>query len=412
MADKPRIFYGWIIVLTSFLMLWVTNGLTLSGLTVFDKPILDQFGWNVGGLKFRDFITMCMAGLFAPVMGAVADRIGVRPLMALSIVMLSVGYFIYANIQTLQHVYYIHVIFAAVLAAGGLVVNVMLVSRWFVLKRGTALGLILVGTSLGNALFPQINTALINAFGWRTAFQCAAVILLLMLPVIIFFIKEFPHTIGLHPLGGDTGKSHTQKPVLTGMAYAEALKTINFWAMAVIAMSTFYSILAFSAHLVLYMIGQGFSKETAAGGLGVLFVISIIGKTAFGYMADHLNRRMVFNCNLCIMFLGTLLLITARSVTFWPAIILVGFGWGGLYTLLQLMAVNIFGLKSSGKILGTITIMDAFGGGMGIWLTGVLYDKTGSYTLAFTIIAVLVGVAFLLSFIVKETQQDKGSETH
>ena len=72
-------------------------------------------------------------------------------------------------------------------------------------------------------------------------------------------------------------------------------------------MSTFYSILAFSAHLVLYMIGQGFTKEMAAGGVGVLFMLGIIGKSAFGFLADRVDKKTVFTFNLGLMFVRTLL---------------------------------------------------------------------------------------------------------
>jgi len=78
------------------------------------------------------------------------------------------------------------------------------------------------------------------------------------------------------------------------------------------------------------------------------------------------------------------------------AVIGIGFMWGGFYTLLQLNAVNNFGLKASGKLLGTITVLDAIGGGLGIWLTGVIYDTYGSYDNAFIIFSVLVAISVVL----------------
>ena len=397
MISKKSQQYGWIIVFCSFLMLWVTNGLTLSGLTVFDKPILDEMSWKVGGLKFRDFITLMGTGLLAPFVGGIADKIGVRIPMMISIVTLSAGYFLYSTIESLTMVYLIHFLFAITLASGGLVINVMLVSRWFLENRGAALGLALVGTSMGNALFPQINTYLLSMYGWRDSFQIVALVPLLMIPIIFFVIQEKPSDST-----DDNSSTEQSKKDIPGMEYFEAIRTTNFWVITLIAMSTFYSILAFSAHLVLYMIGQGFTKEMAAGGVGVLFMLGIIGKSAFGFLADRVDKKTVFTFNLGLMFIGTLCIVWAKQILFWPAIIMVGFGWGGLYTLLQLLSANIFGNKALGKILGTVTILDAFGGGMGIWLTGVLYDSTGSYATSFNIIAALVGLSFVLSFFVNE----------
>ena len=126
-----------------------------------------------------------------------------------------------------------------------------------------------------------------------------------------------------------------------------------------------------------------------------LFGLALIGKFFFGYLADRLNQRVVFLGNLAVMLLGAVLLATVRVEFFWPAVVLFGLGWGGLYTLLQLLTVECFGLKATGKILGTITVLDAIGGGLGIWMTGLLYDKTGSYQVPFTVLVVLIFLAML-----------------
>lgn len=105
------------------------------------------------------------------------------------------------------------------------------------------------------------------------------------------------------------------------------------------------------------------------------------------------------------MFFGSLFLASLDAKLVWVAIILFGLGWGGLYTLLQLQAVNSFGLSAAGKILGTITVLDAAGGGLGIFLTGFLYDRFGSYQVPFALLSVLLFLAFLISTrIRKETK--------
>jgi MFS family permease len=82
---------------------------------------------------------------------------------------------------------------------------------------------------------------------------------------------------------------------------------------------------------------------------------------------------------------------------FWPFVILFGFGWGGLYTLLQLLTMDSFGLKAGGKILGTITVLDALGGGLGPWVSGVLFDKTGNYQASFLVVSGLITIALLIA---------------
>jgi len=82
---------------------------------------------------------------------------------------------------------------------------------------------------------------------------------------------------------------------------------------------------------------------------------------------------------------------------------------GRIWPLLQLNLVNAFGLKSAGKILGTITVFDSISGGIGIWLTGYFFETTGSYQLSFTIYAVLIGIAAIAMTQVKLKQSEEST---
>jgi predicted MFS family arabinose efflux permease len=296
--------------------------------------------------------------------------------------------------------YAIHVAIALVLALVGLVINVLLVSRWFVAKRGTAIGIALVGTSLGGTLLPPLGRYLIAAYGWRQAFLVEAALPLLLIALLALLVKDSPAAAGLAPLGQQQAKD-APAPAPSGMEYAAALRTPTFWVIALCAMMTFYSILAVSAHLFLHLRGLGFSPTFAANGLAALFTMGLVGKFLFGYLADVLDRKLVFVGNLAVMLAGSLCLSSMSPALFWPFVALFGFGWGGLYTLLQLLTMDCFGLKAGGKILGTITVLDAVGGGLGPWVTGMLYDRTQSYQAGFGLISVLVLLALLLGATVK-----------
>lgn len=148
-------FFPWLIALAALVLLMVSNGLTLTGITAFDEALLNEFGWSRGALKFRDLLTLMITGLAAPFIGILIDRVGVRPLIVAGSILLGLMYFAYGHVQSLLHVYLIHVAFAVVLVACGLNVAVILVSQWFVRHRGTAIGIALVGTSLGGMVFPR-----------------------------------------------------------------------------------------------------------------------------------------------------------------------------------------------------------------------------------------------------------------
>jgi MFS family permease len=178
-------FYGWWgIVLPAFVIIWITNALTLAGMNVFDAKLLTELGVERGPLKLGDTIQLLVSGALAPVGGWLADRYGVRPVMIAGALLLSGGLYGYSTVDSLTDVYLMRVLMGAALAGAGLVICVTIVSRWFVAKRGLALGLMLSGTSLGNAVIPQLNTALIAEHGWREALVIICLIPLLLLPLV------------------------------------------------------------------------------------------------------------------------------------------------------------------------------------------------------------------------------------
>ena len=398
-----RLFYGWIITATTLVTLFVTNGISISGITVFDESLLKEFGWSRGQLKFRDLLTFAIAGALAPLAGIVIDRFGAKRPMMFGAVLLSVSMVAYSRIQSLAGLYAVHTAFAVVLATCGLVVAIVLVSRWFEAKRGTAIGLTLIGTSLGGIVFPPLFSGLIAAYGWRTAMQIIATFPLALAALLAVVVREYPHDVGATPLGAKPGAA-TSKAELPGMEYGAALRTPQFWTLALAAMMTFYSILAVSGHLFLHLRGLQFDVRTAGLGLSLMFTMGLVGKFLFGGLCDVFNKKRVMLFNLGVMLTGAVCLASMSTALLWPALVLFGLGWGGLYTLLQVMTVDLFGLRSAGRILGTITVLDAFGGGMGPFVTGVLYDRSGSYQLAFTVLAGLTLLALLAATTLRPAQ--------
>ncbi len=399
--SKPTRIYPWLMALLAMFMLMVTNGFTTTSITGYDESLLKEFGWTRGDLKFRDLITLMVAGLSAPFAGALIDKVGVRKLMLIGSLLMAAAYFSYGHITSLTQMYLIHVVFGVVLVCAGLNIAVIMVSQWFVKQRGTAIGIALVGSSLGGVVFTPMIVALVGNLGWRDTFQWMSLFNLVLFAVC-FWLARRPDEIGQKPLGfGEVSNGQSQPASVNDVTYPEALRTVSFWALAVVAMTTFYALLALAGHLFLHLRGFGWTPRAAGFGVSILFTMGLTSKFLFGLLVDYFNLRKVFFINILVMLAGLLLLASQKVELIWPAIIVTGFGWGGLYTLLQLQAVNNFGLTHSGKILGTITLMDAIAGGLGIWLTGVLFDRFKSYEIAFYIMVGLVILALIASTQIK-----------
>jgi MFS family permease len=392
-------FYGWWgIVLPAFVIIWVTNALTLSGLAVFDRHILDELAISRGALKFGDTLQLLVSAAIAPIGGWIADRYGVRPVMVVGALLLAGGLFGYSTIHSVGDIYLMRILTGASLAGAGLVICVTLVSRWFVAHRGLALGLMLSGTSLGNALVPQIATWLIGEHGWRNAFGVLACVPLAMLPIMLFVIKEWPEHLGLAPYGGQPAAA---TGAATGYEFVPALRTANFWLIGLSAFCTFYSILGLSGNLFLHARDLGFDAASAARLFLPLFVMGIVGKVGAGLLTEVLRRKVVFALALGLMLVGAILLTTLARPLLWPALWLFGLGWGANYTMLQALVADVFGARSLGKILAAINVMDATGGALGPWVTGMLFDVNHDYQFAFGLMSALVATALCAAMLVR-----------
>ena len=398
--------YPWVICLVAMVMLSISNGMTMTGITAFDPSLLDEFGWSRGQLKFRDMFNLLLAALLSPFIGALIDRVGVRKLVLAGSVLLAILYVAYANIQSIAHVYLIHVGFAAVVVSSGLSVAVIMVSQWFNTQRGTALGIALVGSSLGGMLIPKLIVALVPLHGWRESFVWMA-----LLPVGLFLLSlvlvRTPQRMGMQPWGHDKAVSAAQKAASQwpDLSYRQALRTPTFWACAVVAVTTFWAIMSLSSHLMLHMKDLGFSPARAADGMFWLFGLGMVGKFLFGFLADVWKPKKVFVCNVALMAIGSVILASQQASLLWVGLVVMGLGWGGLYALLQLQIVDAFGLSSAGKILGTVSLMDATSAGLGIWLSAVMFDHFGNYVVAFAVMAGLVCIGLVASLFVRDERR-------
>ncbi|MEO5830734.1 MAG: MFS transporter [Rhodanobacter sp.] len=404
-------YYPWAICITVMIMMTVSNGMTVTGITAFDESLLKDFGWSRGALKFRDLVSLLLTGLMAPFVGALIDRVGVRILMLIGSLLLAILYLAYAHVHSILQVYLIHVGFAAVMLAAGLNIAVILVSQWFQTRRGTALGIALAGSSLGGMLIPKLVVMILPHFGWRDSFMWMA-----MLPAGLFFlcllVVRSPGHAGLFPLraigaakDSARGKAAALAASFPDLSYRQAMSTVTFWALVVISLTTFYGIMGVSTNLMLHMRDLGFSPARAGDGMVVLFGMGMLGKFLFGYLSDVLRPKKVFIGNQLLMLAGAVLIASQQRELLWYGLFLFGLGWGGVYALLQLQLISAFGIASAGKILGTVTLVDAISAGLGIWLSAVMFDRFGNYHLAFNIIAVFIFVSLLCSLLVREERR-------
>ncbi len=420
-GENKKFFYGWGIVFISTLALAVSNGLTTLGISVFYKPLRDEFV-AIGAVPANEAesliatagsLTFLLAGFFSPVAGFLLQRYSLRLLMIVGCVILGAGLLLHAQAASPVAIYTSRVLMGVSLGFVGVLPNVILVSNWFRRRRGTALGIMLTGTSLGGFAIPLIATPLLLSYGWRNAMMMVSLLVwIVLLPAVIFFVKNKPGDIGLLPDGDAKPAGQTDaKPAeqtepkpedLPGLTLKSALSTPAFWIFALCAMAIFYAIFVVTQQLILHLQTPKIGLLPLAAGyfLSMLSAVSMGGKFLFGWLSDRFPPPRVMLLCCTVMFLSTFILfgLGAGNAIFFVA--LFGLGYGGTFVLLQLLVAEFFGQREYGKILGVIVMIETVGAAIGGKVTGYLADADGGdYTRAFYGVIVSTGLALALVLI-------------
>ena len=384
------------------LSLAVSNGLSIGGLPPFYKPLREEFvaSGAVAAAHAETFIansaniTFLVSGVFSLIGGWLALRFPLKNLMIAGCVLLGIGLVLHSQGETANSIYIARALMGASLGFIGVAPCVVLVSRWFEKGRGTALGITLVGTSLGGALIPLIASPLIAHFGWRTAMLVLSVLVwLVLLPAVLIFVRE--------PSSLSTGDENAVR--LDGVRWSKALRTPIFWALAACSALVFYPIFATSQQFILYLQTPkiGVSAETATFAQSALFAISIGGKFLAGFASDRLGAMSVMTFCAFLLFAASLVLFNLTATTALLFLLPFALGYGGTFVLIQRLASDLFGRADAGRILGTITLIEVIGAAIGGKITGYLADlHGGDYTVAFYGVTIAAAGAFVAAIAV------------
>ena len=390
-------FYGWIVVAVAF----VTMAIGVNARTAFSllfPPILDEFGWERGLTAGAFSVGFIVSALFGPLLGKLMDRRGPRVVVSLGVVLVGAGLALATRISAVWHLY---ATLGVLVAGGSLGVaytgHALFLPNWFVRRRGLAIGIAFSGAGIGSIVLLPWMQGLIGRAGWRHAcFAMAVVVFAVLLPLNLIFPRRRPEDVGLRP-DGDAAPVAGAKPPASNVVdhawaavdwtLARALRTARFWCVSVGFFMSLFAWYAVQVHQTKYLIDIGFSPEVAAYALGFVGLMGVIGQIGLGHLSDRIGREWVWALgNLgFVLALGLLLLMRQHPTT--PLLYLMVATQGvlgyGLASVFSAIPAEIFQGRHYGTIFGALTLASVGGAGGGPWVAGALYDRTGSYVLAF-----------------------------
>ncbi len=358
-------------------------------------PIHFAMGWSFLQISIGITIYGMVGAFLAPAVGALADKIGVKPVAMASLtgfgIAFSLLYF------TPDNIYVFYAIWALVgmLGIGSTPVTwSRTINMWFYENKGLALGILLLGTSIAGLIVPQIANAVVEAASWREVFPVMALLPLLVgLPIAFFLFRDPSPSERPQEIRSSTGE-------LTGFGLREALQHYRFWILfaSVVCIALAYG----GAHIHMVQIVQmhGLTPGQAATVMGVVASGIFAGRVIVGLLFDKFWAPAVafpvllLPVAACAFLLGT---GTSQPIIFLAGFLL-GFAAGAESDVIAYLAARYFGMISYGRIYGFLYAPFGIFSSISPVLYGYTRDTTGSYDnmLIFAMGLFAVGGALLL----------------
>ena len=401
-------FYGWKIVAVTFVTHFVSVGFVFYSYGVLFIPIAEELGGTRFGLSMGLAIMNIATGIFAPFLGQMLDHRSIRNIMCAGVVSFAIGLLLASQMTALWQYY---IILGTVLGLGaatiGGVPGSTLVSKWFVRKRGTALGISTTGISLSGMVMAPMSTQLVSSIGWRMTFVVYGITtLVLVLPLVWITVVSRPEDLGLNPDGVSNADAWSVAPLpdediepviplapgdqmIDHPAHFEwkgvgMLAEGVFWTMVFVVALNFFAMGATLIHMVPHTIDLGYSTDQAGFILAASAGSGVIGKFLFGWVTDAIETKYAFWLAIAFQAAGMLMFLFAEA--YWglmAAALVFGFGMGGVVPLWGCLVGEAYGREAFGRVMGLMNPCMLPLQASGLPFAGWMYDRNGNYDAVF-----------------------------
>jgi MFS family permease len=385
--------YCWIVLSLCFLTTLTGAGVRSSP-SVLIHPLEAEFGWSRALIASAVSMNLLLFGIAAPISGWLLDRYGPRKVMMGSLLLLIVGV---SGTMTMNQFWQFFLVWGIIVGVGaggvGSVLTATVGNRWFIAKRGLALGILGSASSTGQLIFLPLFMAMITYAGWRMGSMILIIVAVVLLPLIFLFMRDDPSQIGVEPYGAGQGVAASVNAAsLRGARSAnatitlrEVFSTSTFWLLAgsfFICGGTANGLIG--THLIPHEIDHGIPQVTAASVVGIMGGLNFVGTVLSGWMTDKVQPKkwlaMVF------VMRGVSLLILPFVQDYkglFLFAVIYGLDWFATVPPVMTITADTFGKENIGRVYGWIFMSHQIGAAIMASTAGMLRTWLGDYQLAF-----------------------------
>ncbi|MDA1062295.1 MAG: MFS transporter [Chloroflexi bacterium] len=383
----------------------MVSGLVVWTFGLYIDPIREETGWGTAAVAAGFSIRALEQGVFGPFTGAFVDRYGPTAMARIGLVLLALGLVLLSQARTLPMYYAASLVLAVGQSSGTFIPYATLVVRWFQRMRGRAMGLTNAGNGAGFAMAPLV-AFMIASLGWRDTLLVSALLVMLIPLPLTFVMRGDPSTVGLEPdgdppspdreagtpwtMGGETLRAALHAPAFYLLALAQAanIATVQGWV-----------VFQFP-HLREQGLGVGYA--TAAG---VGYAISqVFFRPASGVIGDRIGRRRMLIAAFALQGVGIVVLAFVSSDRIWllvPYYMTFASGQAAWVVMHTSIIADYFGPRRFATINALVNAAAMPVAVLSPVITGVVFDRTGSYIPAFLVFGVLSGFASIAIMLIR-----------
>lgn len=403
---KNRSVYHWVILVCCVLTLMFAYSTRIGLAQLFATEILKETGFATSAYFLAGTISSVICIFTGPIAGKLLRGKYMRPTFFICVVGTLVSYACYGFCHSLWQFYLVGALVGIFAMGCGTIPVSVLITNWFEKNRGLMISIAMMGISIGGTVLSPLLSWLIVEFGWRYAyFILCALSLIVLVPIALFVVRRAPQDVGLEPYGHgeETAVSTKKKNVPASNWNAtlkEARKTPILWMFAVGAFLIYFTA-CFMGHMSYYLQGVGFDAAAVASYISLYSVVAIIGKLVLGRIFDRFGPKIgiLFGCGTFFLFLVAFIFVQGSPMMLYFAAVMYGFGTCTATVAIPIMTTSVFGAKNYSELYGFVSAFTMTGSAIGSSAIGLVYDLTGSYRPALTVLAILTALTIVIMFV-------------
>ncbi len=415
-TKKPLIYYGYWLVGVAFMAQLISAGSQTYVSGVFLVPMTEDLDWTRTEFTTAQTVGRFIMAFFGIFVGSMIDRGYSRGLMIAGVTLLGAGLFMTSGVNELwQWILlrgFLFTIGAAML--GNLVVNVML-SKWFVQRRGMAVGIAAMGISTAGVVLPLALTPFVDEYGWRAGWQLLAVIAWVSIYPIAMLMRSTPEEHGLNPDGRSDEEMRTsageaaRTDFANSLTRSEALRTATLYQIVLAFGFSSIGIGTVMFSTIPFVTDAGFSRTTASFmiAFGLALPAGLV-KPIWGTLADIFSARLMAALCFLSAAAGMWMIVgaarTNETMLLAVGFVLVGIGIGGQIPIQEMIWGSYFGRRYLGSVRSVAMPFTLFFGAGGPLVVQLYFDRVGDYDGAFYAVSALWVLAAGLVLLIRRPQ--------